>query len=68
MAPTTVKEIERAIETLTPREIEELYAWLDQHYPQPIDLRLRSDLTAGRLDAAIDRALEDEKNGRVRPL
>jgi hypothetical protein len=68
MIPNTVKEIERAIETLTPREIEELYAWLDQHYPQLIDLRLQSDLTAGRLDAAIDRALEDEENGRVRPL
>lgn len=68
MAPTTVKEIERAIQSLSPKEIEELYAWLDQHYTQPIDARLQSDLAAGRLDAAIDRALEDEKNGRVRPL
>lgn len=68
MIPNSVKEIERAIETLTPREIEELYVWLDQHYPQPIDVRLESDLTAGHLDAAIDRALDDEKNGRVRPL
>jgi hypothetical protein len=40
MAPSTVEEIERAIETPTPLEIEELYAWLDQHYPQPIDTRL----------------------------
>ena len=30
MAPNTIKEIERAIETLSPQEIEELYAWLDQ--------------------------------------
>jgi hypothetical protein len=68
MVPGTVKEIERAIETLTPREIEELYTWLDQNYPQPIDARLQSDLTAGRLDTTIDRALEDEANGRIRPL
>jgi hypothetical protein len=68
MTPTTVKEIERAIETLTPRQIEELYAWLDQHYPQPIDVRLKSDLPAGKLDSAIDRALDDEENGRIRPL
>ncbi len=68
MAPDTVKEIERAIETLTPREVEELYLWLDQRYPQPIDVRLQSDLATGRLDAAIDRALDDEKNGRIRPL
>ena len=68
MSVETIKEIERAIRTLTPREIEELYAWLDQHYPQPIDARVQADLAAGRLDTAIDLALDDEKNGRVRPL
>ncbi len=68
MAPGAVKDIERAIETLTAGEIAELYAWLDEHYPHPIDARLSSDLSAGRLDAVIDRALEDEENGRVRPL
>jgi len=68
MAPRIVEKIERAIATLNPREIEELHAWLDRHYPQPIDARLRSDLAAGLLDEAIDRALDDEKDGRVRPL
>jgi hypothetical protein len=68
MSLDTVKEIERAIGSLTPREIEELWAWLDQHYPHPIDARVQSDLAAGRLDSAIQRALDDEKNGRVQPL
>lgn len=68
MVPSTVKDIERAIEVLTAQEIAELYAWLDQHYPHPIDVRLPSDLSAGRLDAAIDHALEEEKNSRIRPL
>jgi hypothetical protein len=68
MAPHTIKEIESAIQTLTPTEIEELYLWLDQHYPQGVDARLPVDLAAGRLDTAIDGALEDEKEGRVRPL
>ena len=68
MATSTVKEIERAIETLSSREIEELYVWLDRHYPQPIDARLHSDVAAGRLDAAIDQALDDEKNGHTRSL
>lgn len=68
MSANTIKEIERAIGALTPREIEELYAWLDQHYPQPIDARVQSDLAEGCLDTAIHRALDDEKNGRVRPL
>lgn len=68
MTQNAIKEIERAIKALTPREIEELYVWLDQHYPHPIDTRVQSDLSAGRLDSAIQRALDDEKNGRVRPL
>ena len=68
MSLHAIKEIERAIGALTPREIEELYAWLDQHCPPPIDTRVQSDLEAGRLDPAIQRALDDEKTGRIQPL
>ena len=68
MSLDTVHDIERAIETLSPQELENLYVWLDRHYPQPFDERLQSGLEAGHLDEAIDRALEDEKNQRVRPL
>ena len=65
MAPSTVKEIEVAIQRLNQGEIEELYAWLEEHFPQPIDVRLEADLSAGRLDATIERALDEEKNGRI---
>jgi hypothetical protein len=68
MSLNTIKEIERAIGSLTPREIEELYAWLEQHCPPPIDTRVQSDLAAGRLDTAIQRALGDEKNDQTLPL
>ena len=68
MSLNTIKEIERAIGALTPSEIEELYAWLEQHRPPPIDARVQSALAAGRLDSAIQRALDDEKNGRIQPL
>lgn len=68
MPTSTVKEIERAIQGLSRQEIEELYSWLEEHYPDPMDTKLKTDLAAGRLDAAIDQALDDEKNGRVRPL
>lgn len=64
----TVQEIEHAIQALTPHELEELYSWLDEYCPQPIDARIQSGLAAGRLDQAINRALDDEKNGRVQPL
>ena len=64
----TVQEIENAIAALTTEQLAELYAWLDQYEPQPIDSRLPADIAAGRLDNAISRALDDEKNGRVQPL
>ena len=68
MSPKTLQEVERAIGALTAQEVQELYVWLEQHFPQPMDARLLSDLSAGRLDTAIQRALDDEKNGRLRPL
>ncbi len=64
----TVKEIEHAIGTLTPGEVQELYLWFEQNYPHPIDARVQTDLAAGSLDKAIHLALDDEKNGRVRQL
>jgi len=46
----TVQEIELAIDALTPQQIEELYVWLDQRHPQPIDAHLKADLDAGRIE------------------
>jgi hypothetical protein len=68
MALHTLQEIERAIAALEPLQLQELCSWLDQHVPQPVDVRLQSDLSAGRLDNAIARALDGEKNGRMQPL
>jgi len=68
MSLNTVQEIERAIGALTPSELEELYAWLDQHCPQPIDAQLKADLDAGRIDDRIRRALADHKAGNTQPL
>lgn len=69
MSGKKVEEIERAIGTLTQEELEELRLWLDEYAgPRPLDRRIESDLAAGRLDEAVQGALEDEKRGRVRPL
>jgi len=68
MQLNTLPEIERAIDDLTPEQIEQLYRWLDQHHPHAIDARIESDLAAGRLDKAIEQALEDEEAGQVQPL
>ncbi|HKW57043.1 MAG TPA: hypothetical protein VJN42_06755 [Candidatus Acidoferrum sp.] len=64
-----VAEIERAIGTLTQEELEELRVWLDECAgPITLDCHMEADLAAGRLDKAVQNALDDEKHGRVRPL
>lgn len=68
MISDTVLEIEHAIGKLSQEELQELYSWLEQNHPQPIDARIGSDLEAGRLDNAIFRALDDDNSGRTRPL
>jgi hypothetical protein len=64
----TLPEIERAIDTLTPQQMAELYAWLDQRHPQPIDAQLKIDLDAGLMDNRIHRALADHKAGNTQSL
>ena len=64
----SIQDIERAIDALTPEQMEELYQWLDRHHPQPIDAHLKADLEAGRLDDRIARALADHEAGRTEPL
>ena len=68
MASGTILEIERAIGTLSSQELHELYQWLEEHHPAPIDARISSDLAAGRLDSAILHALRQEADGLVRSL
>jgi hypothetical protein len=64
---SAVQEIERAIGALRSDELEELYDWFEQ-YHRAFDDRIASDLSAGRLDCLIDKAVEQEHAGLVRPL
>jgi hypothetical protein len=69
MSAKKIQEIEQAIGTLTPEELEELRLWLDEYAgPRPLDRQIEADVVAGRLDGAVQGALNDEKKGRVRPL
>ncbi len=62
----TVLEIERAISTLSASELDELYTWMDKNCP--IDVQLKTDLYAGRIDDRIARALADHRAGNTQPL
>jgi hypothetical protein len=69
MSAKRVQEIEQAIGTLTPEELEQLRLWLDEYAgPRELDRKIEADLAAGRLDGAVQGALNDEKKGRIRPL
>lgn len=46
MSLKTVEGIERALVTLTPHQLGELYAWFDP-YRHPLDARIKSDLASG---------------------
>ncbi len=65
---STVQEIEHAIGKLSPQEVDELSAWMDEQYPQPIDAQLTADLDAGRMDARIRQALADHAAGNTRAI
>jgi hypothetical protein len=62
----TLFDIERAIRALSPNELNELYTWMDQNCP--IDVQLKTDLDAGRIDGRIDRVLADHRAGNTQPL
>jgi hypothetical protein len=65
---STVQEIERAIVGLSPEELDDLYAWMDEHTPQQIDVQLKSDLESGAMDNSIRRALAEHAAGETREI
>ena len=65
---STVEEITAAIEQLPPDEVDRIRAWLAEYSERLWDEQIEHDERAGRLDTLIDRALEEHRAGRTRPL
>ena len=65
---STVEEITVAIEQLSADDVARLRAWLAEYAERIWDEQIERDERAGRLDALIDRALEEHRAGRTRPL
>jgi hypothetical protein len=65
---STVEEITAAIERLPADQVSRLRAWLSDYAERTWDEQIERDERDGRLDALIDRALEEHKAGRTRPL
>ena len=67
-AMSTVQEIETAIQKLTPQEIKAVADWLQVYREELWDKQIDADVAAGKLDRFADKALEDYRAGRVKPL
>ncbi len=65
---STVEEITTAIAHLSADEVARVQAWLAEYAERLWDEQVERDERAGRLDALIDRALEEHRAGRTRPL
>ncbi len=65
---STVDEITAAIERLPAGDVARVRAWLAEYAERRWDEQIERDERAGRLDALIDRALEEHRAGRTRPL
>jgi hypothetical protein len=62
---STVDEITAAIERLSVGDVARVRAWLLEYAEGLWDAQIERD---GRLDALIDRALEEHRAGQTRPL
>ena len=65
---STVEEITAAIERLPADQVVRVRAWLAEYAERLWDEQIERDERDGRLDVLIDRALEEHRAGRTRPL
>ena len=65
---STVEEITAAIQHLPADDVARVRAWLAEFTEQLWDEQIERDERAGRLDALIDKALDEHRDGRTRPL
>ena len=65
---TTVEQLERAIEGLSPEERASFRAWFEAWDAAEWDRQIEADVAAGKLDALAEKALAVHRAGRSRAL
>ena len=65
---STVAEIENALQTLPVDDAWKVADWLQHYLDEKWDKQIDADIAAGRLDQLADKALDDYRAGRVKPL
>lgn len=64
----TVEEIQQAIDALSDEDYERIRHWLAEADWDDWDRQIAADSEAGRLDALVQKALEDKRRGLLRDL
>jgi hypothetical protein len=60
----SVKEIEDAVQRLSPAELDAFRAWFAEFDAAAWDRQIEDDVAAGRLDALANEAVDDLRAGR----
>lgn len=64
----SVRELESAVAGLPPAELEAFARWFENYLADEWDKRIETDILAGKLDHAGQRADEHFEAGRAKPL
>lgn len=64
----TIKDIEKAVEKLTPDDLKKFRSWFFEFDQKKWDRQLSSDITSGKLDALAKESLEEFENGKTKTL
>ncbi len=65
---SSVIEIERAVEQLSPEELSAFRQWFSERDAKDWDNQFEADVNSGRLDALGEEALSDLREGRCTDL
>ena len=65
---STVAEIEKAIQKLTPQEIKAVADWLQEFREEMWDQQIEADAKAGKLDKFIAKAKAGNRAGKATPF
>lgn len=65
---STVEDIERAVERLSPEQLAAFRTWFAEYNAAGWDRQLEQDVASGRLDQLADEALKDHREGRSSSL
>jgi len=65
---SSVAQLTKTIESLSPGDQEELYVWLDARRARAWDEQIERDSLTGKLDYLVEEARADYLAGRCRPL